>query len=385
MMKTPMHKISCAAALAASFMATPACAQDVKLKRDGTLSVILVIDGKSVRIDFDGENFKATSNGKELPDDRIEKSGGRLIVRDGDDNPVASVFNWAGGLTLSMLPRSNRATIGIELDPLPQGLADHLDLDPDGVIYVTRAIKGRAAAKAGLKDHDVIVRIDGDAPANESSLRAVLKKKKPGDDLEVQVLRRGRTHDFTIRCERAKGGGFGVGGAVTDLTRSYPLMSWQNVWHTHNKKSVDAYKKALKAFNRINSSKVKWPKDYENHFKQARDAMRKLQTQFQNKQYFDFVHPPLFSVGKKSYTYLADPSVGRVLGFDRDGKDLYVVDPQFGKAYNNFITGVSSLRKSGGSVGKSDGSVEKKLKTLEKRFDRIEKMIQKLVDREKIR
>jgi putative serine protease PepD len=63
---------------------------------------------------------------------------------------------------------------------------------------LAQIIPGTPAAKAGLRDGDVVTRLDGTAITSESGLSAVIDGKKPGDTMTVTYVRRGKTATVTV-------------------------------------------------------------------------------------------------------------------------------------------------------------------------------------------
>jgi 2-alkenal reductase len=59
-------------------------------------------------------------------------------------------------------------------------------------------VAGTPAAKAGLKDGDIITAIGGVKLDSNTSLRAALMQHKPGDTVQLQVLRDGKTMTFDV-------------------------------------------------------------------------------------------------------------------------------------------------------------------------------------------
>jgi 2-alkenal reductase len=59
-------------------------------------------------------------------------------------------------------------------------------------------VAGTPAAKAGLKDGDIITAIGGVKLDSNTSLRAALMQHKPGEAVQLQVLRDGKTMDFDV-------------------------------------------------------------------------------------------------------------------------------------------------------------------------------------------
>ena len=57
--------------------------------------------------------------------------------------------------------------------------------------YVANVVKGSAAQKAGLRQGDVVVEIDGTKIQSANDLRVAIGKTRPGDKIAVVVLRGG--------------------------------------------------------------------------------------------------------------------------------------------------------------------------------------------------
>jgi 2-alkenal reductase len=74
----------------------------------------------------------------------------------------------------------------VELTP---GMANFFGLGADHGVYVGKVEKGGPADKAGIKADDIIVAIDGTELGEETSLTDVLFTHKPGDVVQVDVVR----------------------------------------------------------------------------------------------------------------------------------------------------------------------------------------------------
>jgi S1-C subfamily serine protease len=99
-----------------------------------------------------------------------------------------------------------RASLGVTIDPSRRG--------PEQVgIVVGEVTADGPAAKAGLKNGDVIVKVEGKPVNDFESLVNILANHKPGDKLSVQVRRGGKEEDLSVtlgerlaRRPRAPGG-----------------------------------------------------------------------------------------------------------------------------------------------------------------------------------
>ncbi|WP_036169202.1 Do family serine endopeptidase [Massilia sp. 9096] len=84
------------------------------------------------------------------------------------------------------------AKLGVNLQDVDQGFADSFKLDsPDGAL-VAQVERGGAAERAGLKSGDVIRKVNGQPVVTGSDLQAVVSIAKPGDKVDLDILRDGK-------------------------------------------------------------------------------------------------------------------------------------------------------------------------------------------------
>ncbi|WAM34846.1 S1C family serine protease [Caldicellulosiruptor morganii] len=65
-------------------------------------------------------------------------------------------------------------------------------------LYISKVYSGTGAAKAGLKEGDVILQIDGKKVTTFSDIQSILSTHKIGDVITIRVLRDGQTKDFKV-------------------------------------------------------------------------------------------------------------------------------------------------------------------------------------------
>lgn len=65
-------------------------------------------------------------------------------------------------------------------------------------VYVDAVTPGKGAEIAGLREHDYILSIEGEAIDSISDITALLRKYNVGDSVEIQILREGQTLSFTV-------------------------------------------------------------------------------------------------------------------------------------------------------------------------------------------
>ncbi|WP_417610009.1 PDZ domain-containing protein [Owenweeksia hongkongensis] len=66
----------------------------------------------------------------------------------------------------------------------------------DKRVRITKVIDGEAAAKAGLKNEDIIESIDGKSLETYEELIDIIRAKKPGDVIKMKVLREGKSQEI---------------------------------------------------------------------------------------------------------------------------------------------------------------------------------------------
>lgn len=87
-------------------------------------------------------------------------------------------------------PALQRAFLGIAMDEVDEALAYHLKLDNDLGILVSEVTPGSTAEKMGVKTFDVVVGCDGKPIYTPRALGGMMRAKKVGDTVELE-LRRG--------------------------------------------------------------------------------------------------------------------------------------------------------------------------------------------------
>ena len=91
----------------------------------------------------------------------------------------------------------SRPFIGIyNFQEVTPQLAQWYDL-PQG-IYVGGLVPGGPAAKAGMQLEDIIVKIQDENIKTEADLQKVLKGLKPGDQVVIRVVRKGKAVDLQV-------------------------------------------------------------------------------------------------------------------------------------------------------------------------------------------
>ncbi|MCH8546747.1 MAG: Do family serine endopeptidase [Cryomorphaceae bacterium] len=98
-----------------------------------------------------------------------------------------------------------RAFIGVQIAELSQTKARELKLENRNGVLVTGLSKGGAAEEAGLKEDDVIVSVDGYDVRTPSQLQERIGRKRPGDSVTVEVLRKGKSKQYDLILRNEEG------------------------------------------------------------------------------------------------------------------------------------------------------------------------------------
>ncbi|TWT36143.1 putative periplasmic serine endoprotease DegP-like precursor [Posidoniimonas corsicana] len=109
---------------------------------------------------------------------------------------------WGGGLGASE-PARHRAFLGVAGNSLR------------GPCRLTQVYEGLAAARAGLKEGDIVTRFDGEEVESFSQFGLLVGSQKPGAKVKVEVERDGKRLEFEVR----------LGIASVDFPGAPPLES----------------------------------------------------------------------------------------------------------------------------------------------------------------
>lgn len=138
-------------------------------------------------------------------------SGGALVSRDGKLVGVnTAIVSQTGSYTgYSFAIPSNivmritndlikygsvrRARLGITMTAIDQKIADQMKLSSLEGVYIVEVSKGSAADKAGLKEKDVILSIDGKPIRGTSALQERVNSYHPGDKADFGIVRNGKS------------------------------------------------------------------------------------------------------------------------------------------------------------------------------------------------
>ncbi|MCB2076529.1 MAG: Do family serine endopeptidase, partial [Novosphingobium sp.] len=85
-----------------------------------------------------------------------------------------------------------RGYLGVRIQSLNEDLADSLGIPHNKGEFVQAVEPGEAAAKAGIKAGDVVIRVDGKEVSNDQTLSYLVANVKPGSRIPIELIRNGK-------------------------------------------------------------------------------------------------------------------------------------------------------------------------------------------------
>jgi serine protease Do len=90
-----------------------------------------------------------------------------------------------------------RGYLGIGIAPISEDTADALGLEKRKGEFVDRVVPGEGADKAGLKQGDIVLKVNGRDVTPDSSLSFIVANIKPGTKIPLDILREGKPMKLT--------------------------------------------------------------------------------------------------------------------------------------------------------------------------------------------
>tara|TARA_B100000131_G_scaffold296440_1_gene314285 strand:+ start:1211 stop:2548 length:1338 start_codon:yes stop_codon:yes gene_type:complete len=99
----------------------------------------------------------------------------------------------------------SRGFLGVSMSPIDDVMARALGMkDVKGALIVA-VVDDSPADIAGLKEQDVILKVDGDSADNPSKLRLLISSKHPGDKAKLLILRNQKQKKITVTLSARPG------------------------------------------------------------------------------------------------------------------------------------------------------------------------------------
>jgi serine protease Do len=166
--------------------------QHIIINRKGNVDERTVIEINGDKITINGKEVKDSNNDDVTVRVHKIKDPGAIAGRGRGGN---FNFNFEDGdQTISLFSEdANRAMLGVVTERDEKGAR------------VTSVSKESAAEKAGLKQGDIITRIDDEKIDDTEDVSKAIRKRKPGDKASVTVIRDGKEQKITTELGKWKG------------------------------------------------------------------------------------------------------------------------------------------------------------------------------------
>lgn len=98
-----------------------------------------------------------------------------------------------------------RALLGVTIGDVNAQIAEELNLDRVEGVYVGEVGSNSAAEDAGIESEDVIIRVGGEKTKTSAQLQEKISQYRPGDDVEIVVIRDNEEKQFTVTLRNKHG------------------------------------------------------------------------------------------------------------------------------------------------------------------------------------
>jgi serine protease Do len=185
-----------------------------KTEKKDVEQIIITRKGNSTdKITVEINNDKITVNGKPIQD---LKDGDITVnvhkMKDGWNRSFNNDnwnMNWNNGNNFIFSENENTPMLGVETEETKEG------------VKITDVTEESGASKAGLKEDDIITKIDDKKISNPDELTKVIRSHKPGEKISITYLRENKEQKTTAELGKWKGAG------VFNLNT--PNMDWDMI------------------------------------------------------------------------------------------------------------------------------------------------------------
>lgn len=135
-----------------------------------------------------------------------------------------------------------RAVLGVMMQTVSDSIAKAQKLDRVEGAYVKSTTEDGAARRAGIKEGDIIVSIDGNKVNTSSQLQEQIGKHSPGDEVTVGYRRNGESKEVKITLRNIKGDTSIVKEPVSELGAEFGPISDKDKERLHIDEGVQVTK-----------------------------------------------------------------------------------------------------------------------------------------------
>ena len=98
-----------------------------------------------------------------------------------------------------------RAVLGVEIAEISTALAKEKNISTLEGVYVNRVVELSAAAIAGMKEGDIITRVNGTVVKSVSELQEQIGRYRPGDEISLNIIRNKESQTLTVKLKNRQG------------------------------------------------------------------------------------------------------------------------------------------------------------------------------------
>jgi len=94
-----------------------------------------------------------------------------------------------------------RAWLGVTIQPVDQNMADYYGQDKPRGVLISTVNEDTPAEKAGLREQDIILSVDGEEVNTVSRLRNIISLSPIGEAVELQIIRNGKEKQIMVTLD----------------------------------------------------------------------------------------------------------------------------------------------------------------------------------------
>jgi serine protease Do len=172
-----------------------------------------------------------------------------------------------------------RGYLGVVPQPLTEEMAQGIGLEDAHGAFISTVAKGTPADKAGLKEEDVVVAIDGKRIEDVTEFRWKIAEYEPGSKVKLKVFRDGKYLNISVNLEKHPDDqpekevaekesnklGITVGNLTRERARRYSYEDEQGVVVTDVQGNSQAYRNGIRdgdLITAINRKSIESVRDY---------------------------------------------------------------------------------------------------------------------------
>jgi len=116
------------------------------------------------------------------------------VLRKGVEHELTCTIGTREGEAVEAAPApSSAGYLGIAFDAVPEWLREYLGFEEAGQgVYVVEVLEGSPAAKAGLKERDIILKVNGNDVGGPAAFQTLMGGTHPNEAFAIEGLRAGR-------------------------------------------------------------------------------------------------------------------------------------------------------------------------------------------------